>query len=491
MNTTKARKENMKADIVIIGGGGAGLSAAVSAAENGVRNIILLEKRGLGGTSAMAGGIFAAESPVQKRLMVDCRRDDCFKKCMSFAHWQINPRIVRAFIDKSGETVKWFEDKGVEFRLVPMFPGQVATWHVPLGLGVQLIKVLTEECEKYGVKLLKQTPAKKILTGEKGQITGVVAEKDGEMINIETGCVVIASGGYGGNIELMKKYCIKYRDNMGQGMLPHMGDGLKMAMETGAATENPGTLLLSGPGAPGFIQVETPSRKIHFPVMAITLEPYSIWVNKKGLRFADETVGYSHFLSSNTVVRQPESISYTIVDSKMLQNMEENGLILGMGDPEGAQGNKLPGLIKEIESLVKKDIVKISDSWEEMAAWMGANPEVLINTINEYNEACDRGYDPIFSKDRIYLQQICATPYYAFKCKTDILNTIGGIKINERMEVLNKDDNAIPGLYAAGVDTGGWMQETYNGDMSGSAYGFAVNSGRIAGENVAHYLRTT
>lgn len=487
--TNNVENDHTQADIVVIGGGGAGLAAAVSAAENGTCNIIVLEKRSIGGTSAMAGGIFAAESPVQQRLMVDCRKDDCFKQAMRFAHWEINPRIVRAFIDKSGDTVKWFEDKGVVFRLLPMYPGQTATWHVPEGLGIQLIKTLTDNCNKYGVGLLKQTTAKKIITGKDGQIKGVLAEKDNTPITIQTKCIVLATGGYGGNKELLIQYCKKYRDNMGLGMLPHMGDGLLMSMEIGAATENPGTLLLSGPSAPGFIQIKTESRKISFPLMAITLEPYSIWVNKKGVRFADETVGYSHFQSSNTIIRQPDAISFTIFDHNMMQNMEESGLVLGMGDPEGTQGNKLPGLINEIKSFVAKSVVIISDSWEKVAEWIEADPKVLQDTIDEYNTACYHGYDPIFSKDRIYLQPLRTPPYYVFKCQTGILNTIGGIKINERMEVLDQDDNFIPGLYAAGVDTGGWMSTTYNCELSGSAFGFAINSGRIAGENAVQYLQ--
>jgi fumarate reductase flavoprotein subunit len=482
-------KEHLNADMVVVGAGGAGLATAVSAAESGAHNIIVLEKRAIGGTSAMAGGIFAAESPVQKRLMVDCRRDDCFKKSMTFSHWETNPRIVRTFIDRSGDTVKWFEDKGIIFRLIPMYPGQIATWHVPQGLGIQLINLLAAECEKHGARILKKTAAMNILTGNDKRISGIAVEKEGKSMVIRTGCVVIATGGYGGNLDLLKQYSRKYRDNMGLGMLPNMGDGLRMAVEMGAGLENPGTLLLSGPGAPGFINIHYESRKIHFPVMAITLEPYSIWVNKKGKRFADEMVGYSHFQSSNTVVQQPGAMSFTILDHAMMQDIEAQGLILGMGDPEGAQGNKLPGFIMEVESLAEKGIVKISSSWHELAAWMGSDPQTLACTIGEYNEACDRGCDPVFAKDRIYLRKICNPPYYVFKCQTGILNTIGGIKINELMEVLDAQENLIPGLYAAGVDTGGWMPETYNCELSGSAFGFAINSGRIAGENAAKYLR--
>ena len=138
-----------------------------------------------------------------------------------------------------------------------------------------------------------------------------------------------------------------------------------------------------------------------------------------------------------------------------------------------------------------KPYVKISDSWDEIAKWMGADPEILKTTVNEYNAGCDRGYDPVFTKDRKYLLPLRTPPYYAIKCKAGFLNTIGGIKINEHMEVLDKQDKPIPALYAAGVDTGGWVTETYCVALTGSAFGFAVNSGRIAGESAAKFVWET
>jgi fumarate reductase flavoprotein subunit len=110
---------NLKVELVIVGGGGAGLAAALAAAENGSRSIIVLEKAGSpGGSTAMAHDIFGAESPVQKRAGVDARRDILFKTAMEWAHWtRINPRLIRAFIDKSGDTIRWLEEKGLDFKL--------------------------------------------------------------------------------------------------------------------------------------------------------------------------------------------------------------------------------------------------------------------------------------------------------------------------------------------------------------------------------------
>ena len=116
---------------------------------------------------------------------------------------------------------------------------------------------------------------------------------------------------------------------------------------------------------------------------------------------------------------------------------------------------------------------------------MGATPKVLKETIKEYNASCDHGYDELMSKDRDYLFPLRTPPFYALKCYQGFLGTIGGIKINHHMQVLNHDDDPIPGLYAVGCAAGGWESDTYCLALSGSAFGFALNSGRIAGENAA------
>jgi len=114
--------------------------------------------------------------------------------------------------------------------------------------------------------------------------------------------------------------------------------------------------------------------------------------------------------------------------------------------------------------------------------------KVLKATIHEYNAASDQGYDPIFAKDRRYLLPLRTPPYYAIRTRSGFHGTIGGIKINEHMELIDNQDKPIPGLYAAGIDTGGWESETYCVVLAGSTFGFAINSGRIAGENAVHYV---
>jgi fumarate reductase flavoprotein subunit len=155
------RGRNLSAEIVIIGGGGAGLAAAVAAAEQGAENIIVLEKRGAtGGNTALSSGLFAAESQAQKRAAIDARREVFFKILVEFAHWKVNPRLVRAFIDKSADTIRWLEEKGLFFDVFPMYPNQIATWHQARGnRGAEMMKVLAEQCRNSGVKVLTSTAA--------------------------------------------------------------------------------------------------------------------------------------------------------------------------------------------------------------------------------------------------------------------------------------------------------------------------------------------
>jgi fumarate reductase flavoprotein subunit len=469
-------------EIAVVGGGGAGLAAGLAAAENGAK-VIVLEKRGaFGGNSALAGGIFAADSPVQKRMMIEAPREEMFKKAMDYSHWKTDPDIVRAFVYRSGDTVRWLEEKGLKFDWIPpLFPNQVPrVLHWPEGQGAALIKLLVKNCRELGVGLFEHSGAKKIRTNEKGEVSGIIAVKKKKEIRLNTKCVIVATGGYSGNKELMKKYS-SYAENRELTAIPHTGDGLIMCIEIGAATEGLGLLLLSGPRVPG-----------SFLLSAVAAEPLPVMVNKMGKRFSDENIP-CHFERGNTVDRQQDGICYALFDAKIKEMIIKEGLKRpGWGmdrqvvyfqpeiDPERLE--------KELRSEADKGGARISDSWDEIAKWMEAPNEVLRTTINTYNASCHRGLDEMFVKDPKYLMPLETPPYHALKCHSGFLGTIGGIKINHHMEVLNAQGIPIPGLYAAGVDTGGWQGDTYTGrDLAGSAFGFALNSGRIAGENAAGY----
>jgi fumarate reductase flavoprotein subunit len=469
--------EDIDCELVIVGGGGSGLAAAVASAEKGIRAVVIEKRRNPGGDTALAGGFFAAESPALKRLRNESNRDELIKRSMSYAHWKTDPRIVRAFINKSGDTAQWLENMGVKFEDIAEFiPAQgPRIFHLPRGMGIGVIKILAKRCQDLGVQLLCGTAAKKIVIDNNGKAIGVLAASKEKELRITAKSVIIAAGGYAGNKELLKQYYPFYTEDLHAVGLPLTGDGLLMSMEVGAATEGLGTLLLRGPYFRGALDVVT-----------VAMEPNTVWINKRGERFVDETTGFTWPEAANALNRQPDKISYTLFDEGIKQSFMEQGLIKGYANKPPL--TKLSKLGKELKIEADKGGVKISNSLEEIARWIGAVPEVLINTINEYNLSCDRGYDDIFFKDRGFLTSLSKPPYYAVKCYQGFLGTIGGIKINHHMEVLNQQGDPIPGLYSVGSGTGGWESDTYCLELSGSAFGFALNSGRIAGENAVKHI---
>jgi fumarate reductase flavoprotein subunit len=158
--------------------------------------------------------------------------------------------------------------------------------------------------------------------------------------------------------------------------------------------------------------------------------------------------------------------------------------------PPGSRPLELEKELKAAFEHGSKDVVE-ADTVEELAQKMGCDPDVLKATVEEYNRNCEQGYDDLFGKDRRYLRPLKGPKYYAVKTFTVFLGTMGGIKINEKTEVLDKKDKAIPGLYTGGFDAGGMYGESYPiRAASGLASSFALNSGRIAGGNAAKYLKT-
>jgi fumarate reductase flavoprotein subunit len=471
MAWTRAMKTNdvtEKSGIVIAGAGGAGLAAALAAVESGASSVTVLEKRRFpGGTSSLASGIFACESPVQARLKIVADRDALFRKAMDWAHWEkVDPKILRAFINRSGDTIRWLENKGLRFEVIRFYPDQVPlVQHNIVGTGARLVKVLAQQCRRRGVDILLNATATRIIIDKKGRVGAVRFIQGGEEKELPALGVVIATGGFAGNPGLLKKLCPAYRENLVLSGLPLEGDGLALAAGAGAALADFATVLKEGPRLD----------RRRWPLMHFERDPSALWVNRRGERFIDETAGYHVFEAVNGMLAQSGGIAYALFDADIKQLFEE----------------KMPGIDAALRAEAGKGRVHVAETWQDMAAWLGADPGVLEKTVARYNDLCDRGYDEDLGKDRRYLRPLRRPPYYAIKGIATILDTIGGVVINERMEALDTGKRPIPGLYAAGVITSGWESDVYCSELSASAFGFAVNSGRIAGENAAAYVMST
>jgi fumarate reductase flavoprotein subunit len=479
--------EDLKADVAVIGGGGAGLAAAVAAAEEGAK-VIILEKLGvMGGNGSMTTGLFATETRLQERLSLFVRTDDAFKLVMDYSHLEIDPRIMRAFLEKSGDTIRWLEEKGIEFDGATLFFGDapLPVFHCPVGGtgGRDIVNALVKNGRDLGVRVLTDTRVTKIVKDKKGRVTGVLAAAKGKKVAVAAKTVIIATGGHGSNKRLLKKYHDTYSEDLIYMGLPHSGDGVMLANGAGANTGGWGTLMYHGPmfplpiHRPGGIQIQYTLR-----------QPYTVWVNRRGQRFVDEACRNAPVDTANALHQQPGKVCWSLFDESIKRNTEQNGFKRG-GGYKIRPGMKPTDLDKEFQLQTEMGFLTTAHSWAEIAQWVGAAPDALEATIDEYNHFCDHGYDKDFLKDRLYLLPLRTPPYYAIRCVQTFLDTIGGIKINHFMEVLDLEDNTIPGLYAVGVTTGGWQPRTYCLALAGNAFGFAINSGRIAGENAAKYIR--
>jgi fumarate reductase flavoprotein subunit len=446
-----------------------------------------------GGATHYAEGIFAVESPVQKRANISSSKDDLFRIHMYFSHWTLNPRLVRALINISGDSVDWLEKKGVVFNLskwhprnIPNYMLKYPVFHRPENWGTAIINALAKDCQKLGVQILYETRATKLLTDKGGAVVGVEAKTKDNDLTLKAKSVIIATGGYGGNKKLMKKWAPQYDTRnldklLVKGTHPgeriqwtkniHTGDGISMAFDVGADHDGLGILMLNGPnfvaGRHGW---------------ALANWQGVIRVNKEGERFADEGTGAS--MNDHQTMRQPDQICFTLFDDAFKKNIIKNGF--GFVS-QGKYGHNAAGIEGDLEKARARDDLMISDSWDEIEKWIGTKPGALKATINEYNAFCDKGHDDHFVKDPQSLIALRNPPYYACKMYPGFLVTIGGIRTNHRMEVLNKNQQPIKGLYAVGISIGGWCASTYNGNLLGNGSGFPIYSGRIAGENAAKY----
>jgi fumarate reductase flavoprotein subunit len=477
------------ADIAVVGAGSAGLAASVTAAENGAK-VVLFEKMPFpGGTSNFAEGIFAVESRPQLLRNIRITKDEMFKAYMEYTHWRANPRLVRTFINRSAETVEWLESFGIRFDPSSLAPNEPSTWHLIQNIGethhgAALVQTLFAKAKEKGVTILLETPAAKIIVNENKRIAAVVGQdKRGNEVRVNAKVVIMATGGFANNAEWVQKYT-GYKPEEVVPLVPVMkvGDGIRMAMEVGADVENMGVLeAIQG--------IRSPNISPFGHLQSIGVQPF-IWVNGRGDRIADESAIMSFAYAGNVLLREKGKFAWAIFDESQKKMMVDKGIEMGLGVLVPV-GTKLTKLDEEIKvCLDKKDPnVAVADSIDKLADAIGIKRAKLKETIDRYNQYCDKNYDAEFLKDKRYLRPVKQAKFYAVKVIPQFFTTLGGVKINEKMEALDKNEEVIPGLYATGNDTGGMHGDTYNLMAPGTTFGFAVNSGRIAGENAAKFAQ--
>ncbi|NLE11528.1 MAG: FAD-dependent oxidoreductase [Actinobacteria bacterium] len=476
-----------KVDVAVAGSGITGLAAAITLAEGGAKVAVFEKQRSLGGTSNFLHGTFAVESAMQRERFVGYSRDEAFKNTMEYSHWLADPRVVRAIINESGATIGWLQKQGVVFSDATInMPDAPHTYHVVKGKGEAMVKAMVTEAKHRGVEILPGTPVTALLK-EGGRVCGVVVQdEDGGEVEVAARAVVVATGGFANNKEWIKKYTgfDLGRDLVAIGNTGKMGDGIRMAWEAGAAEEGIETLELFrvAPIAPEFTTWND---------IEIAGAQPDLWVTAQGERFCDETIGFWDTQVGNANSKfATDGYTFNIMDDSVLNSMIENGIDNNVGC-DFLPGYKPVNVFKEIQAAIERGSTEVfaAPSVEELAAQIGADPAALRATVDEYNRCCEAGYDEAFAKDRKYLRPLLGPGFYAVKGRTVFLGTMGGIKINGRMEVLDKKGAVIPGLYAGGFDAGGMYGDSYPiKSSSGLASSFALNSGRIAGKSALAYL---
>ena len=469
-----------EADVVIVGGGGAGIAAGIAARERGATSIVLeKEKNNLKAASNRAAGMFGVESSLQKRDGINYTRDQAFKQAVTYAHWQINAHLVRKIIDISGDTIDWLVQYGVKFPcVITPWPGGPPTWHIFSGdhLHPQLLPVMTDAAEKMGVKIIYGTPATGLIV-EKGRVIGVEAAvaSSGQTVKIRARKgVILASGGFGNNKEMLRKYTTWNERFRYCGCRSCTGDGIRMAEAAGASLEGMDILHVGQAkiAAPGELWVPT-------------VQPL-LFVNKDGERVGDESTEIVWPEMGNIILRQKDQTVIVIFDEDTKNSLINTGAKAGFHQLFWWKGKKATRLDEDIQEGEKRGFVKKTITIRGLAAAIGADHATLENTIARYNQSCDKKYDDMFLKDPEFLEPVRKPPFYALICdRPEYYDTLGGASVNDKCQILDSNLNVIPGLYAAGDDAGGMWAGCYNIYMCGGTMGFAVISGRIAGENAA------
>ena len=514
-------KIKMEADVVVVAAGMSGLAAATQAQESlnatGGGSVIAFEKSGTTGGAANMGMAFLAfESQLQKETMTnDFTKDDAFNFFMEYTHWRSDAKLVRRWFNMSASTVEWVRNMGVEFLGVfKYFKDSHCTQHMIKLPGANkptercasvMIKAMTDYAVELGVDFQFHTSIKELIKGDKGQIMGVRGVRDdGTEIECLCNAVIVATGGIGNNVDMIEKYMgWKWGEDMFTFRIPGLdGDGMNMVWAAG------------GKRAPINMEVtyNTPGTTDVFKTLSEVMRQPNLLVNLDGKRFFNEEHMDNTTYTGNALLQQKKHCAFSIIDSKIVEYYKEHGLdyityhhaIKDMDKWErekelffsGAKGAAENSVFASEDKEVSYGENVETNFWEcqtleEVAEVTGINLKNLKKTIAEYNAMCNgfaNGYDWQFTKDHRFLKPITTAPYYVARHYPSGYGSLGGIQVNENMEVLDTQLDKIPGLYSCGTDSATVFADSYCFYNPGSTMSYALNSGRIAAMEAVKYM---
>ena len=413
--------QEMETDVVIVGAGGTGLAAAASAHENGA-DIIIIEKLGIkGGSTALSGGAISAPgSRFQEEEGIEDSKEDwieLWKMRQASEEEAMYPDYERVdtFIDEAVVTTHWLADYvGLEFESVDGFGfDPVRRLHTPENGGAGITATIEDFLDKEGVEVLTETAATELITDDKGDVIGIIAEGSDGKITINAKKVILASGGFAKNEELLERLIPEMDDTaeLSAASAGSTGEGILMAEDIGATLyEEPWVIGL------GFTS-RIPELRMY------DWDSTKILVNEKGERFMNES---SH---------------YAIVTNKVAAE-EQAWMVL-----DSSEGNKDGNDI--IESMLPNEELASGQTIEDLAAVMDVDAESLSSTLDTFNSGVQAKKDE-FDKPAEMLVAVGEGPYYAFKIYPRTMGTFGGVKTDDKYRVLKEDGSIIENLYAGG-----------------------------------------
>ena len=489
--------KDLKADVVVVGAGATGVSAALTAQQAGA-DVILLEKAATpGGVSIIAGGPMGIDSKEQEKAGVagTFTTADVLKYWQDYNCWMDDGQLFYNIASRSGEVIDWLQENGMEFTFMGTEQAAHAdgykTYHIykdqenKLGYYTKLVDKFKEE----GGKVFFETPATE-LKAEDDRITGVVATaKDGTKYEISCDAVVLGTGGFGANADMIEEEVGFPLETFTTGT--QTGDGATMSRAIGAGK---GKTIQQYHGVTSYSGIQTGQGKDEI-AKAIYM-PTSVWVNRRAARFCPEDLNYDTALCSNAAATQGEYY-FSIISEDMVKALEEGGAKALDVDIPVAYEPTIPmfsidegwtGFRAALEDGVQKGIVFKGNSVKELAENMGVDAETLEKTLADYNASCEKGVDPVYGKASKYMKSLGDGVLYAVKARPVSLGGIGGVLVNSNLQVIKDDGTVIKGLYAAGND----VAEMYNNSyplVEGVSMMNALTGGRICGEEAANYVK--
>jgi len=478
-------------DVIVIGGGASGTSAALSAAQNG-SNVLLIEKGREIGASQFSSGMMGVNTSLQKKYGMKITPMEVFHQMEDYTHLMFNARLARMAVEESATTIDWLMDNGAKIWL-PVEPQQFAhdaaepiiyhMWNSHQG-----VSAIGKSFLKAGGTVMLRTTGKDLIKNTDGTIGGVVAEtEDGKILRIKSKAVIIATGGFMGNKDMMEKAGIVGHP---MGWLFNDGSGLKMAWKAGAAKYKDKVTQYHGTG----IVTEDNKESIYFPKLESLIHIPLLWVDKSGQRYYNEDYVYDNALVSHALV-SIGGTGYVVFDQAMVDYFKKHktGMIdsfANIRQIKGKQAGPLPNLEKDLNAAIAEKTVFKANTLEKLAEQVGFQKDNFVKQVNDYNGYVKTGVDKQFDKKSEHLvYSVKKGPFYAVKVTTYNLTTVSGIKVNEKLEAVDSEFNQIPGLYAVGNVAGGLYSDTYM-TIEGLTCGFATTSGRMAGIHSSEYVKS-